>query len=132
MGIVRESKNVTTIIEIEKRWIGKLLQYNCPNPHIIFLDEHVCNVSKFNKNMLYYGHLKETMKKSPIIRSKEFTFYEYGTLVLLIDIEERKGLGGRQYRLYKTLYGDQTNYFILSQEEGELSMYFRPFESTNV
>ena len=124
---------MTSLLEIEKRWIGKLIRYNFPQTRIGFIEEQLSTTSKFNKNMLWFEKMNSYLKTSPVIQYKEFNhLYEHGDIVLLLDIEERKALGGRIYRLYQTLKGEKNVYFILSEGSGELSMYFQLVSFTDV
>lgn len=102
------------------------MQYNLPNPHIVLNEEQISNPKKFNNNMLWIESMKDFLQDVTSLSSSEFSFFQNGNIVLFLDIEERKGLGGRYYRLYKILYEDKNLYFILSENDGELAMYFQP------
>lgn len=124
---------MTRILEIEKKWIGQLLKYNCPKSYIGFSEEQISTASKFNKALLWFEKMNSFLATAQTIRMNEvFYLYENGDICLLFDLEERKALGGRTYRIYKMLKGEKNICFILSETDGELAMYFQPVSFSDV
>lgn len=133
MGNTRKTVCVTSLLEIEKRWIGQLLKYNCPKPYIAFSEEQISTTNKFNKTLLWFEKMNSFLATAQTIRMNEiYHLYQNGDISLLIDLEERKALGGRTYRIYKMLKEEKNICFILSETDGELAMYFQPVSFSDV
>jgi len=133
LAAFRKPKNVVVAtLEAERELIGKLLQYRLTTPHIVLSEEQVSSSKKFNKHMLWIESMKDFLMNSISFLSKEYSSIQWNQIVLLLDIEERKGLGGKRYRLYKILYENKNLYFILSETAGDLVGYFELLSFPNI
>ncbi len=119
---------MTSLINMEKRLIGKILKYNIPTPYVVFFEEQISTVNKLNKTLLWFEQINSLLKTKGVIniwgKNEEQNTFVYNDMCLLIDLYEKKALGGKVYRIYKMLKKEKNVFFILPEGSGELLMYF--------